>query len=69
MKKIDVDTHFSSVNPSFVTTINNWKNINFYGSLLPTDLFNTQNEDKISEYLHNSFELFKTTWNSFIDTV
>jgi len=69
MGKIDVDTNFLSISPSFVTEINYWTNINFYGSLLPTDLFNTQDENKISNYLHNSFELLKTKWNSFIEFV
>lgn len=69
MGKIDVDTNFLSISPSFVTEINYWTNINFYGSLLPTDLFNTRDDNKISNYLHDSFELLKTKWNSFIEFV
>ena len=81
MQEINDGITFLSIIPTFITHVVNWTNINFYGSLLPidllpTNLFNTlddtiklEYENKISEYLYNSFELLKTTWNLFYSLI
>jgi len=66
-KKISEDIHFSSLYPAFITDITKWKNIKSHGSLLPKELFETQNDEKIKLYLNDSFNLLKSIWNNFLD--
>ena len=54
--------YFNSLNPPFVTNIANWNNINFYGGLLPIDIFNSQSP---LPYLNDSYNILAHEWNNY----
>jgi hypothetical protein len=66
--------NFDSFQPPFITNINNWKNLNYYGELLPdilkTEIIrlngkrNLNLNRKIMTYLNTIVELFKKIWNN-----
>jgi len=54
--------YFNSLYPPFVTKIDNWTNIDFYGALLPIDIFNSPSP---LPYLNNSYNILAHEWNEF----
>lgn len=44
-----------------------WKDIHFYGALLPTSV-RTLNDEALTNYLLDMFNFFRDTWNKYLET-
>lgn len=47
-----------------IGVLDNWRNINYYGGLLPKEVREGTNKD-IKDYLNDCFKILKTEWNKF----